>query len=264
MIDKTLSTIRTICSQWQYNLKLGKTYNTPLSIGFSDGYFELLTCVEHDLKGTGSISHGYDHSNHDETKGTSWVQPKKCEDCNAKIHFFAEKCACGSTNIRYINDSRWGIDADAHFKHGVPNYHLWILYPEKYSHDCKIFYLKQFLIDSNNEAFNEILKIQLERSDSKGKNFIPFSSDFYASNPKEVSSFTIVFDDVFDVVVNRNENEEIIYDNKIISIMSKIIDFSSIEKKDIYLYEELLPYINIRNKKTTHGKERGITNRRNQ
>ena len=119
-------------------------------------------------------------------------------------------------------------------------------------------------IDSNNKIFQDILKIQLERSNSKGKNFMPFSSDFYASNPKEVSSFTIFFDEIFDVVVTRNENQELIYDEKILKIMSKILDSSFISEKSNYDYEELLPHINVNDKKTLHGKQRGVTNRRNQ
>jgi len=263
-MDKTLNVIQKVCSQWQYNLRLGREYNTPLSIGFSDGYYELLTCVEHELKGTGSISHGYDHDNHDETKGTSWVQPKKCNICRAKVHFFAERCICGCNNFSYINDSRWGIDAKSHFEHKVPNYHLWILYPESYSEECKVFYLKQYLISSTNEAFNGILDIQLKRSDSVSKNFIPFSSDFYISNPKEVSSFTIKFDDLFDIIVCRNEPEEIIYTKEIVSKLSKMISYSFVNNKDTYLYDELIPHINVGKKSTTHGKERGATTRRNQ
>jgi hypothetical protein len=266
-MDETLNVIQRACSLWEYNLKLGRKYNTPLSIGFSDGYYELLTCVEHNIKGTGSISHGYDHDNHDETKGTSWVQPKKCNTCNAKIHFFSEKCICGSNDIKYINDSRWGIDAKAHFDHKVPNYHLWVLYPKTYSYDCNVFYLKQFIIKSeNNEVFNNILRVQLERSDSKHKNFLPFSSDFYASNPKEISSFTITFNDVFGVFVSRNNVNEIIYDNEVIKQMTraKIIDMSFVNYKDTYLYEELYQFINVKDKPTTHGKERGTTSRRNQ
>jgi len=261
-MDKTLNVLQQFCFQWQSKLKLGKTYNTPLSIGFADEEFELLTCTEHDIKGTGSISHGYDHDNHDETKGACLIQPKKCNGCGGKVHFFSEKCSCESVSFKYINDSRWGIDAKAHFDYEVKNYHLWVLYPESYSHDCKIFKLKQYIVDGKNIAFNDILKVQLERSSSKDKNFMPFGSDFYASSPKETSSFTITFDDIFDVVITRNEVEEIIYTKKIVNKILKMIDLSFVNDKDTYHYEELLPYIEVRNKKTSHGKNRGITNRR--
>ena len=144
-MDKTLITIKNLTRTWFEKINLGKKYNTPISIGFSDDEFELLTCIEHNIKGTGSISHGYDHDNKDETKGTSLVQPKKCTNCGGKLHFFAEKCSCNSTDFEYISDSRWSIDSKAHFEYGIPLYHLWVLYPEKNSYDCNKFYLKQYL-----------------------------------------------------------------------------------------------------------------------
>ena len=261
-MDKTLNVLRQFCSQWQYKLILGKTYNTPLSIGFDDAQYELLTCVEHDVKGTGSISHGYDHENHDETKGTSWIQPKKCLNCDSKLHFFSDKCSCGSENFKYVNDSRWGIDTKAHFDYEINKYHLWILYPETYSEKCKVFNLKQYIIDGNDAVFNDILEVQLERGSSKLKNFQPYSGDFYASNPKEISSFTIVFDETFGVDVSRNETEEIVYTNSVVKKMLKMMDTTFLNDKDNYLYEDLLPLINVKNKKTSHGKLRGETKRR--
>ena len=261
-MDKTLITLRQLCTQWNYKLKLGKTYNTPVSIGFDDSEYELLTCVEHNVKGTGSISHGYDHDNQDETKGASLVQPKKCNECECKVHFFSEECSCGSISFTYVNDSRWGIDASAHIMYEVNNYHLWVLYPEKYSHDCKVFILKQYLIDGKNQAFNDILDVQLERSKSKFKNFLPYSGDFYASSPNEISSFTIVFDETFGLDVSRNEPNTIIYSKDVLKKMKKLLDSSFINDKDTYLYEEVIPYINVKNKKTSHGKKRGETKRR--
>jgi hypothetical protein len=107
------------------------------------------------------------------------------------------------------------------------------------------------------------LKVQLEIGSTNSKNFIPFGTDFYISNPKETSSFTINFHEIYGVVVTRNEVEEIVYTKNIVKKMSKVMDLSFINDKDTYHYEELLPYINVRNKKTKHGKERGITKRRN-
>jgi len=262
-MDKTLNVLQQFCSQWQYKLKLGKTYNTPLSIGFSDEEFELLTCTEHNIKGTGSISHGYDHNNHDETKAACLIQPKKCNECGNKLHFFSEICSCESVSFTYINDSRWGIDVKAHFDYKVQNYHLWVLFPDSYSNNCKIFKLKQYIIDGGNIAFNDILKVQLERGSINSKNLMPFGPDFYVSNPQETSNFTIIFDDIFDVVVTRNEVEGVVYTKDVVNKMSKMMNISFVNDKDTYHYEELLPYINVRDKKTTHGKKRGTTHRRN-
>jgi hypothetical protein len=261
-MDKTLITIKNLTRTWFEKINLGKKYNTPISIGFSDDEFELLTCIEHNIKGTGSISHGYDHDNKDETKGTSLVQPKKCTNCGGKLHFFAEKCSCNSTDFEYISDSRWSIDSKAHFEYGIPLYHLWVLYPEKNSYDCNKFYLKQYVIDANNEHFIEILKTQNELGKSKNKNFLPFSADFYASNPIEITSIIINFDQDFGIVVERNKTKTIEYDEKILKKMSKTLNKNFKIIKYIYQYNEIFEFIDIKNKKTTHGKERGKTIRR--
>ena len=260
-MDKPLITIRNLTCSWISKLKLGREYNTPTSIGFSDEEYELLTCVDEEIKGTGSISHGYDHDNKDETKGLSLVQPKKCS-CGKKLHFFIKECECGSKNFDYINDSRWGIDCLANFNYKIPKYHLWILYPETYNYNCKKFFLKHYIIDSSNEHFIEILNTQIKLGKSKNKNFLPFSSDFYASNPKEKSSFTILLDELYGIVVERNNTDKVVYNKNILDKMKKILTKDFLIKKDIYLYDEIKKYINIKDKKTTHGKSRGETTRR--
>jgi hypothetical protein len=262
-MDKTLNVLNILCNDWKYKLLLGREYNTPLSIGFSDSEYEVLTCTEHDLKGTGSISHGYDHNNKDETKSLSLVQPKECFVCKSKVHFFAEICECGSNNFKYISDSRWGIDCEAHFKYSVPKYHLWILKPDSYNPKCKKFYLEQYVIESDNKPFNQILKIQMEKGKNRNKNFLPYSADFYASNPIHVSSFTIVIDDIFGVIITRNLVKEINYSCDIIKKMKPyLVEDDFLCEKDNYHYNEIIKYININGKKTSHGKKRGKTTRR--
>lgn len=261
-MDKTVTVIQNLSNSWHYKINLGQLYNTPFSINFTDNECELFTCIEHGLKGTGSASHGYDHDNKDETKSLSLVQPKKCKSCNSKVHFFKDKCDCGSEIFDYINDSRWGIDCAAHFKYDVQNYHLWILEPVIYDYTCREFSFKQFIIDSKNKIFNEILHIQLTKGAIHSKNFLPNSSDFYASNPVEVCRFRIKIDDVFGVMVSRENPEKIVYDQSVIKKMSKVLGSAFLNNKDVYLYEELTPYINILDKKTTHGKNRGETSRR--
>jgi hypothetical protein len=263
-MDKTLAVLNMFCGNWQQNINLGKEYNTTVSIGFDDTVFETLSCIENGLRGTGSFSHGYDHTDKSETKGLSWVQPKKCKKCNSKIHFFSEKCGCGSFEFEYINDSRWGIDVNAHFKYQVGDYYLWFLLPDKFDFNCRIFYLKQFRINSNNLFFQKILEIQRDRGKSKIKNLIPYSSDFYVCKPKEISSFKISINDTYGTLVERLLTDETIYNKVIIKKMSKIINLDLLTNKDIYQYEELIPLINLESKKTTHGKNRGVTTRRTQ
>jgi hypothetical protein len=260
--DKTLQTLALLTNTWFNKLKLGRHYNATTSIGFGDEEYELLTCVENELKGCGSISHGYDHTDKSETKGTSWVQPKKCLNCHSKLHFFSEKCICGSDKFSYINDSRWGIDAEAHFRYKIPKYHLWHFFPEKYSFDCDRFKLEKYEVDSHNKHFDETLKSQIKFGKNKSKNFMPKGCDFYSANPKITASFTFELNEIYGISVIRNMIEEIIYDEKVVQTMKKVLDDNFIITKNVYSYNELEPHINISNKKTTHGKSRGQTQRR--
>lgn len=260
-MDKTKIIIQNLSFNWFTKYKLGIEFNTPVTIGFSDEEFELLTCAEECIKGMGSSSYGYDHDNNSETKGISLVQPKICS-CGARVPFFSSKCNCASEVFKFMNDSRWGIDCVAHFKFKIPNYHLWVLYPEINHHNCKRFYLKQFIIDSSNRHFQEILKVQISKGASKNKNLLPFSCDFYASNPIEKSSFIITLDDIYGVYVERNKIENIIYTKDILKKMSKVLTKDFQIEKDIYHYDEIYNFINIIEKKTSHGKSRGETTRR--
>lgn len=262
-MDKTLSTLQTLASVWPPKMKLGVEFNTPVSIGFSDEEYEVISCVEFGLRGTGSISYGYDHTNHSETKSLSLIQPKKCKKCGSKNHFFSKECICGSNDFKYIHDSRWGIDCKAHFEYDVKEYYLWALIPEDYSNECTTYYLKCFLINSTNKSFEDILKIQLERSNNKvNKNFLPFSSDFYSSNPIEKCCFRIQIDNIYGLNIVRCETNEIIYNQKIVKKLKKVLIDDFENNKDIYQYDELTQFINVRNKKTNHGTRRGKTTRR--
>ena len=87
------------------------------------------------------------------------------------------------------------------------------------------------------------------------------SADFYASNPKMVAKFKIILGDE-NAIVDRVSVENIIYDEKIIKILSEYLTESSNLTKKSYNYEEIKSHINIFQKRTTHGKERGETFRR--
>ena len=263
-MDKTLKTLEVFTSSWKYCLELGKELNTPLSIGFSDSQAETLTCLENDLKGTGSISHGNDHNDGSETKFANKVQPKDCLRCGKKVHFFLEICDCGSNLFKYHTDARWGLDTKAHFEYNVPGYHLWVLNPLKYNSSCKYFTLRQYYISSKNDSFSSILRGQFESPKSKSKNFMPYQLDFYSSNPIMKSNFGIeITDDGVSVV--RKSCDIIKYDSSILEIMKDVIDNNAFQNtKDTYLYEEIEPYINVEKKKRSYGKDRGITTRRTQ
>lgn len=261
-MDKTTQYLTKVCDLWTLHVNLGIEYNTGINLGIDDQTAELLTCMEENILGTGGSSYGYDHNNQDETKVSCWVQPKKCCDCSKKIHFFSKSCVCGSKNFEFINDSRWGIDTQAHFLYKVQNYHLWVFEPETYDSDVKTFSLKRFLISSENKFFNDILKVQLNSGKTKNKNFIPYSADFFVSNPKMLSNFKIHKDENFGFIVERQNNEEILFTNEIIKKIKPYLKNDFKKNKDTYHYNELVDYLDIFAKKTSHGKERGKTSRR--
>lgn len=261
-MDNTLQFLKNISQPWITKMFEGSKWNYPISIGIGADEAELMTGLELKVRGTGSISHGFDHSNRGETKILNLVQPKECKECKSKIHFFSETCVnCGSTEFNYKKDTRWSIDVDAHFNHNVSGYYLWAFEPVEYNNSVKDFNLKMFFIDSNNENFIQVLNKQRE-SGAKQKNLLPYKSDFYVSNPIMKSFFNIRLDNVYGTIINRREVEEIKYNNEIIKILKPYLPKDFLSEKEDYSYKELSEYFNISNKKTSHGKDRGKTKRR--
>lgn len=263
IVDYTKEAIKQLTCSWPYKIERGVQKNTPLSATIAKEEWEHLTCEEHNLMGTGAGSHSNDHNNGDETKGVSQVQAKDCNSCHKKLHFFTNQCECGCSSFEYHSDSRWGIDTKAHFEYNVPKYHLWVLRPQTMEPNCKVFTIEEYIIDSQNKNFNEILKIQYESPKSKHKNLVPFSSDFYASNPVMSCKFTIELTKNKEVIVERNTIVDIVYDQKIIKKIKSILSKDFLNNKDNYRYDDIKDYINVRIKKTSHGKNRGKTKRRN-
>ena len=262
-IDLTKEAIKQFTCSWTYKIKRGVEKNTPLSTTLAKEEWEHLTCEEHNLMGTGSTSYGNDHDNGDETKGASLVQAKDCNDCGKKVHFFTNKCECGCVKFEYHNDSRWSIDTKAHFEYEVPKYHLWVLKPQTMEPSCRVFIIEEYVIDSTNKNFIEVLKIQFESPKSKYKNLMPFGPDFYASNPIMTCKFSVEINNEGTVSIERNSIVDIVYDQSIIKKMKTILSDNFLNDKDTYQYNNLKEFINVRNKKSNHGKNRGKTKRRN-
>jgi len=267
---KVIRFLEVLAKRWSTNIEYGRQLNLPMGVEISDTEYEALTCLEFGIKGTGKKSGDNDHDNGDETKGASKIRSKKC-DCGLTCHFFEEKCKCGSETFSYSDDNnktdvRWGIDTDAHFRYGVPKYHCWILEAENYNSKNKVFYLKLFTIDGKNEVFNEILKVQNE-SNSKHKNFIPYSKDFYASGPEYVSCYKINLNDDGTVSVTTEKVEKIRITKDMLldgRNLKKYLPNTFVPMKDTYLYEEVKQLFKVRKFKTSHGKERGKTTRRSE
>jgi len=199
--EKIIKHLTHICKEWLYYEEIGIAQNRPVGIKIRDDDAELLTDYVFDVRGTGGKSHGYDHTDGTETKVINLFQPKFCNSgspvgkngeltqkkiCKSigaehKLHYKAIKCdLCGESDFITMEDSRAGIDCKAHFDNGgiIPRYVIWILYQ---SND--VVTLKGYVIDSKNKFFNEILHEQLTKGSKPSKNFMPYSLDWYFSNP---------------------------------------------------------------------------------
>lgn len=275
-MDKTLDFINICLDSAMKKVQFSRDTNTFLTIGFTGPEFEILTNLELGLKGTGAASGGSDHNDEAEGKGSNHIQPKDCMTGGKKkniytciktgkpfkVHPLEKRCPqCGRDKFFYHTDARWGISTSAHYKYKVPRYYGWVFIPFVQNSDNRKFRLQLFLIDSNNRHFNQILSIQHEFGKAKNKNFIPFSSDFYVSNPKMIANFEVDLSNKVQVL--RLNPYEIIYDQEVLEIIKDFLPETFKNEKEIYTYEEIESLIDVKRKKTTHGKERGFTNRRN-
>jgi hypothetical protein len=268
-IQEVINYLKIITINWLVKIEFGIKTNTPIGVEIGKTDYEVLSCLFYDIKGTGKSSGDNDHDNGDETKGANKIRPKTCS-CGKICHFFLEKCSCGSSTFDYSDDElktdvRWGIDTNAHFRYGVPNYHLWILEAKEYSASNRTFLFTLYKINGENKHFNEILKVQNE-SKSKSKNFIPYSKDFYASEPNKMATFEITLNENGNIITHLPLTD-LSYTKQILSDkrnLGKYLPSTFVPVKDNYLYEEIESLINVRKFKTAHDKERGYTKRRSE
>lgn len=260
-----------VTPNWSRRIKYGVELNLPIGVEIGKTDFEALSCIQFGIKGTGKSSGDNDHDNGDETKGANKIRPKECA-CGRTCHYFQETCECGSKEFKYSDDHdnhdvRWGIDSKAHFRYGVPNYHLWILEAQEYTIENRTFILKLYTISGQNRVFQDILRVQ-SQSSSKHKNFLPYSGDFYASDPKLLANYKITISlESDDVEVSSEEVSEVVLTRNILTKsrgIKKYLPKSFVPTKDTYLYEEIESYLNVNEYKTSHGKSRGKTRRRSQ
>ena len=265
-IESVIQFLKIITLSWGRKISIGKICNVPIGIEISKSEYEALTCLLLNIKGTGASSHGYDHDNGDETKGCSEIQPKDCKHCGKKNHYHTVLCECGSKEFKIHKDCRWGIDCKAHFEYEVPNYHLWFLKPKDHKIDNNVFFLTCYTISSKNRMFNNILKVQYDSPKSKMKNLLPNSGDFYACNPKVLKSFKITLTEDGSSIVEDIEIKPIILEKNMFKSakgIKKYLPKSFLIHKDIYHYNEIESLLCVNNTKTSHGKKRGTTKRRN-
>ena len=147
---------------------------------------ERITFIVKDTKGVNSNGGcAFDAQDGTEAKACFTGQTYKCPKCGAKNNFYSSEChKCGSEDRKDPGDTRWGIDTKAHFLYygQIPDYIMTFIEPTNTDANNPKFRLRVYKISASNPRFNEILEHQA-KTGSHHKNFMPFSQDFYMSNP---------------------------------------------------------------------------------
>ena len=143
----------------------------------------------------------FDAQDGTEAKACFTGQTYKCPHCGAKNNYYATEChKCGGTDRIDPKDTRWGIDTKAHFMYEgqIPDYVMTHIEPTNHDGNNPTFRIRVYKITADNKVFNEILDHQ-RKTGSHHKNFMPFSQDFYMSEPALLVDCNIAISDEFDI-----------------------------------------------------------------
>lgn len=188
--------------------------------------------------------YSFDTSTNDELKSCTYLQPKSCNDCGESNHYFSQECFCGSTDLTVSkSDSRWSIDSDSHFKH-FTDLNRYIVTLTRYENSKIIF--EGWIIDKTDEHFNFILKNQYNSSKSDGLNFLPFSHDFFRSNPVQFTQIEFELDsdylsdktNISNVETYNLRKEHFNFNSKILTT-NELVSILGINKQKNVLIEKL-------------------------
>ena len=193
-----------------------------------------------------------------EVKTCCHIQPKKCKKCSKKIPYYQEKCSfCNHDQFSKITDSRFGIDAKAHFDYIQLLKEYLLIYIKEINN---VICISVFIIKSNNTYFNNYVKNQLDNSKSNTCNLLPFSYDFYSSGPIKIIDLEYDLSErkLIKEFIDRYNEKPIDFDADCLTAEEKI-NYGLDENKKTIPYNEIESKLVIRNKNLN--KARGVTSR---
>lgn len=242
------------CSNWQNQVDISIDRNLQGFAADANFMGEALGSFITGKKGPDHVSGGmgFDLSNGligDECKLACLIQPKECLSCGKRFMYFNNKCSCGSTNYKYVDDSRFTISAkDAViYRDKIEYYILQVL--KRGETDNEIIY-EAFLVESKNEQFVEYTENQHFNSSSKYCNLLPYSYDFYRCSPFKVAR----------VKCNIGGEFNIEYYDPLNRIPEKL-DPSVLKKKELELYGPHIDPSQLPLRSKNLNKNRGTTTR---
>ena len=193
-----------------------------------------------------------------EVKTCCHIQPKKCKKCLKKNPYYQEKCGfCNNNNFSKITDSRFGIDAKAHFDYITLLKDYLLIYINEVNNIIRI---EVFIVKSNNTYFNNYIKNQLEKSEKSNTcNLLPYSYDFYSSGPIKIIDLQYdLLGNLISETIDRFNEKCIDFDVSCLTAHEKV-KYGIIDDRKTIPYNEIESKLEIRPKKLN--KERGTTSR---
>ena len=253
---------------FQRCLHMERTYGAKLNMSFAftdiSKFGEGLSAMLSGMQGTGGKGSGYDLTDGEscgaEVKTVSWCQPHKCKQCKSSVPWSFKACKrCGSTNLKNIKDSRFGISAPNHVKYAEYLKRYWLVLID---HDCDdTFKLKVWTIESNDAYFGNYIHMQsLQKSSTC--NLLPYSFDFYLSSPTLQFEADILLPEDISVCpsVTIITSDPIKVEKMSVNILE------SKERKQLNVlpgqeYVEISKALSLDSRTKNHGKKRGQTKR---
>jgi len=279
-----LNKFENLTSNSHTQIKFSRESNLDLFLEGKGGIGEYLGYLVSGKKGTGSAGSGFDLSDGvsaDEVKLACLVQSSKCKDCGTKVLFWYDECNhCGSTDLKRLRDSRWGIDAAAgvKYKDELDNYILQVIKPKEYDATCRTFIYEYYVVDSKDPYFVEYLVNQYNDGKKSNCNYLPYSYDFYLSSPVKLIEVEFTVDEngnQYQVNYWNLENSEVcdvplsvLRKSELITLLgAEGIDYKNnwnLTKIKTVVETEFSgnPKDHLISRNKSHGKDRGITNRK--
>ena len=218
---------------------------------------------------TGQPSNGgcaFDAKDGSEAKGVWMGQTTSCADCGVKNNFYRSNCfECLGTNLVSPNDTRFGIDAKAHFRYQgeIPAYTFTMVAPLNKDAQNPVVSVEAWSVDADNPQLNAILRQQVEAGKTGHKNLVPFSRDWWMINPAKQFRAVIQIKHsgggnfIWESWTPGNKHGESAIPTSVFTAKERI--------KLGVMDEEEVPHDfaweTLGVKQSTHGRERGVLNR---
>lgn len=193
MEDKLHRLISANIMKWKidHDLELDLGIPTSNSMAFTgiDVFGQGLASVYSGMYGNGGKGSGFDLT---DRAGRAWevktlclCQPWRCRGCTRRSPWSSEVCVhCGSAELERMDDSRFGIKADAHVKY-ADSLEAYCLIAVNYSAERECYTIDMWEIRCDNPYFQLYVKTQHENGSSTC-NMLPRKYDFYMSGPEHV------------------------------------------------------------------------------